>query len=210
MNLKFSHLNGSEANQNSKLMESAYRLRHKIFVDEMGWEELQSDDSLENDQFDTDEAIHMFLHAEDKLIGYQRLLPTTKPYLLSEIYPHLCEVDVPRAADTWEWTRFAVLPEYRKGVRKLSYAGNILLSGIVEWGLENRVNQIVIEMNPLWMLMLPTLHFRAIPLGIPHSIAGNDTIAVVAKFDERTLVRLREFRGDTDVVLQEQIEKSAG
>ena len=33
-------------------MEQAYRLRHNVFVDEMGWEDLRKPDGREIDQFD--------------------------------------------------------------------------------------------------------------------------------------------------------------
>ncbi len=194
MSLKFSMLTGEESQRFPDLMKDAFRLRHRIFVEELGWTDLRCIDGMETDRFDDGAAIHMFLHSEKKLVAYQRLLPTINPYLLSEIYPHLCETDLPRDEAIWEWTRFAVEPGFRKGDKNLSPAGNIMLSGIVEWGLSHGVNQIVIELNPVWVLVLLTLHFRVVPLGIPKNIAGAQTLAVVAKFDERTLKRLKSTR----------------
>lgn len=192
---------GNEVDQYPIEMDAAYRLRHQVFVAEMGWEELAKPDGRETDQFDQDKALHMLLYEGKELIGYQRMLPTTGDYLLNSIYPHLCETELPNAPHVWEWTRFAVKKEHRKSGRKLSPAGNRLLSAIVEWGLSTGVDSIVIEMNPIWMLTLVQLHFRVHPLGIVHQLSGADTLAVTAYFDKRTLARLQELRGDEKPVL---------
>ena len=76
-------------------MEQAYRLRHKIFVEEMGWTDLAKPDGREIDQFDTKHAVHMLYIEHGKVLGYQRLLPSTRPHLLSDVTPELCEVERP-------------------------------------------------------------------------------------------------------------------
>jgi acyl-homoserine lactone synthase len=45
-------------------------------------------------------------------------------------------------------------------------------------------------MNPLWLLRLVQLHFKVTPLGLPLPIEGEDTVAVIAHFDRRTIDRL--------------------
>lgn len=182
-------------------LEQAFRLRHQVFVEEKGWADLARPDGREIDQFDDDHAVHMLAMQEDRVVGYQRMLPTTRPYLLTEVLPELCEVEAPRGAHVWEWTRYAVQRDCRDRGRILSPVGSALLTAIVEWGLENGIRAIVIEMNPLWLLRLVQLHFRVTPLGLPRSVAGEDTVAVSAAFDERTLKRLRETRGDSASVI---------
>lgn len=188
-------IDSSNIDQYRTEMNDAYRLRHQIFVEEKGWEDLRKTDQRERDQFDDVRALHMLQYEDDTLIGYQRMLPTTEPYLLSEVYPFLCEEEVPRDPQIWEWTRFAVAKEHRKAGRKLSPLASQLLLNIVEWGLMNSVHSIVIEMNPLWLLRLVQLHFRVKPLGFPHRIDGEETLAVIASFDERTKSRLIEIGG---------------
>jgi acyl-homoserine lactone synthase len=76
-----------------------------------------------------------------------------------------------------------------------------LLSAIVEWGLESGISRIIIEMDPIWLLRLVQLHFRVTPLGIPVRMGASDVVAVVAAFDERTLARMQEMRGNAQRVL---------
>ncbi|AZO05127.1 MULTISPECIES: acyl-homoserine-lactone synthase [unclassified Mesorhizobium] len=175
-------------------MQQAFHLRHKVFVEERGWSELRRGDEREIDQFDNEHAVHMlFIDDDGRVIGYQRLLPSTQPHLLSEVLYSLCEGDRPVGPNIWEWTRYCVEAGHRERGRMLSPVANALLSGVVEWGLHNGVDTIIIEMNPLWLLRLVQLHFRVTPLGVPRIISGEETLAVTASFDERTLARLREM-----------------
>jgi acyl-homoserine lactone synthase len=188
-------------------MEQVYRLRHQVFVEEMGWTDLAKPDGREIDQFDDKHAVHMLYIEEGKVLGYQRMLPSTRPHLLSDIMPELCEVERPVGPHVWEWTRYCVVQGRRDRGRALSPIGNALLSGIVEWGLASGISMVIIEMTPIWLLRLVQLHFKVMPLGLPRAIAGEDTIAVTATFDWRTLERMREMRGNRRRVLAETIER---
>jgi acyl-homoserine lactone synthase len=175
-------------------LDQAFRLRHKVFVEEKGWTDLRREDGRETDRFDDEHAVHMLFTIEDRVVGYQRMLPSTRPHLLSEVLLDLCEGERPAGTNIWEWTRYCVEPQYRERGRMLSPVANALLCGIVEWGLGRGIDTIIIEMNPLWLLRLVQLHFRVTPLGLPKLIGGEETVAVTARFDERTLQRLRETR----------------
>ncbi len=177
-------------------MDQAFRLRHRVFVEEKGWSDLSRDDGRETDQFDTSDAVHMVFVDQGEVLGYQRMLPSTKPHLLSEVLPQLCESKPPIGSNIWEWTRYCVEPSYREHGRSLSAVSNALLSGFVEWGLQNGIDTVIIEMQPLWILRLLQLHFRISALGLPQQIAGEDVVAVTAAFDDRTLAKLRSLKTD--------------
>jgi len=176
-------------------MEQAYRLRHQVFVKEMGWTDLAKPDGREIDQFDNKHAVHMLYIEEGQVLGYQRMLPSTRPHFLSEVMPELCEVERPVGAHIWEWTRFCVARSRRVHGRAVCPITNMLLSAAVEWGLECGISKLIIETNPIWLLRMVQLHFRPTPLGLQHTIDGQDIIAIIASFDSRTLSRLREMRG---------------
>lgn len=176
-------------------LEQALRLRHRVFVEEKGWTDLRNEDGRETDRFDNEHAVHMlYIDDDGRVLGYQRMLPTTEPHLLSEVTPQLCEGERPVGTHIWEWTRYCVEAGHRERGRILSPVANALLSGIVEWGLATGIDTIVIEMNPLWLLRLVQLHFRVTPLGVPMIISGEEVVAVTASFDHRTLARLQAVR----------------
>lgn len=183
-------------------LEKAYRLRHQVFVEEMGWRDLHRDDGLERDRYDTDDAVEMVCEVDDTVVGYQRLLPTTKPYLLSDVYPQLCDGPLPCSPRLWEWTRFAVAKSHRGDGKSLGPVALDLVTAFVEWGLARGVDALIVEMAPVQLLRFITCRFRPVPLGVAHVIDGQEIVAIRAGFDHRTLARLREMRGVCAPVLE--------
>jgi acyl homoserine lactone synthase len=84
--------------------------RHRVFVEMLGWE-LQCEHGIETDQFDRDDTIYVVAHdAASEIIGLGRLLPTTRPYLLGEVFPELLNGNTPPSSpDVWELSRFAAV-----------------------------------------------------------------------------------------------------
>ena len=184
----------AELMENPSLWEAVYRLRHNIFVEEMGWDDLRRDDELEIDQFDHDQALHMLSMRDGVLAGYQRMLPTTRPHLLTDILPFLCEGERPCGPDIYELTRYAVAPAYRDGRRGVSTVGSELIAGFVEWGLATGVHSVIIEFEPMWVLRALQLRFLARPLGYQKVIGQQNVVATLLTFDEQTLETVREKR----------------
>ena len=184
-----------------KEMRDALRLRHHVFVEEKKWSALDRGDGTEWDQFDTPDAVHM-LYIDDagSVIGYQRMLPSLEPHLLSDVMPFLCDGPRPAGPHIWEWTRYAVDKAHRDRGRMLSPVGLALLTGIVEWGLERDINTIIIQMNPIWLLRLVQMRFKTTPLGFPQEISEEPTIAITAEFNAATLAFLKSLSGSTESV----------
>ncbi len=91
---------------NLQLMENVWRFRHSQFVERLGWRELSSEDGRERDRFDNDDAIHLVAARGDDVVGYTRLLRTSGPHLLRDVYPDLMQGrSWPQEADIYEWTR---------------------------------------------------------------------------------------------------------
>lgn len=191
----------ANANRYADAMEQAWRLRHAIFVGEKGWSELARPDGREIDQFDTPHAVHFLAMEDDTVVGYSRLLPTTRPHLLSDVLPQLCEGERPVGPQIWEWTRQGVARSHRAKGRVVNPVSIALLTGIVEWGLAHGVHSLLLQMPTLYMIHVIQLHFRPQPLGLPVQIAGEEIMAATARFDARTLAKLRAVRGDSRSLL---------
>jgi N-acyl-L-homoserine lactone synthetase len=84
--------------------------RHKVFVEQLGWQ-LQTYGNEELDQFDRPDTLYVVSHDEQgNIAGCARLLPTTKPYLLGEVFPQLLNgMPIPQSPDVWELSRFAAV-----------------------------------------------------------------------------------------------------
>lgn len=188
-------------------MEQAYRLRHQVFVEEMGRHNLAKPDGREIDQFDNKHAVHMLYIEHGQVLGYQRMLPSTRPHLNSEIMPDLCQGDRPVGPHIWERTRHCVAKGHRDEGRVVSPITNALMSGVVEWGLECGISTVIAGIEPSALLRFVQLRFQPMPLGLPTKIGRQDIIAVTLTFDWRTLERLREMRGNRRRVLAESLER---
>ncbi|QFY41213.1 GNAT family N-acetyltransferase [Candidatus Methylospira mobilis] len=95
--------------------------RHRVFVERLGWP-LQSFDGAEHDQFDRDDTVYVVSKKEHgEITGCARLLPTTQPYLLAEVFPQLLNgMELPNSPDIWELSRFASVDFNAKTATALS------------------------------------------------------------------------------------------
>ncbi len=189
-------ISGNDTAHYPELMEQVHRLRHHVFVRELGWTDLDSPDGLERDQFDHPGAIHHLCMRDGQVVGYQRMLPTVEPHLLSDVFPELCEGLPPRALDTYELTRYCVAPTHREGRRGVSSVGSELMAGFVEWGLASRVNKVIIEFESIWVLRALQLKFLVRPLGFETQIGNQKIVATLVEFNANTLRAIRDYRGN--------------
>ncbi|QDQ25483.1 GNAT family N-acetyltransferase [Chitinimonas arctica] len=100
---------GTRRELKPELEQALAAYRHKVFVEALGWP-LPARDGLERDAFDRADTIYVVAHADNgEVCGCSRLLPTTRPYLLSEVFPDLMgDIPLPRSPEVWELSRFAV------------------------------------------------------------------------------------------------------
>lgn len=103
-------ISGNSTNLHPLLMSNAARYRHKVFVEKLGWQ-LKCHDLRENDQFDRPDTVYVIAKNENgEIVGIARLLPTTQPYLLGEVFPELLNgIKPPTSDDIWELSRFAAV-----------------------------------------------------------------------------------------------------
>ncbi len=94
-------------------LESMYQLRHDVFIKRLGWD-LDGHEGEEHDQFDNDDAVYLVLENDQKqVVASARMLPTTAPHLLGDVFPQLAYPALPPVADSiWEVTRLVV--DHRK------------------------------------------------------------------------------------------------
>lgn len=94
------------------VMQDLGRFRDRIFIGRLKWSigDTQENGGVELDQFDVPNTSYVIARdASWNIVGCTRLLPTVKPFLLGDIFPELCDGDVPRNQHTWEISRGAAL-----------------------------------------------------------------------------------------------------
>jgi N-acyl-L-homoserine lactone synthetase len=103
-------MSGTSTGLPKDLYSKVANYRHKVFVEQLGWE-LQTQDGMELDQFDRPDTVYVVAQ-DDKghISGCARLLPTTRPYLLLEVFPQLLNGLLPPSSlEVWELSRFAAV-----------------------------------------------------------------------------------------------------
>lgn len=192
----------SENGQSNELLEQVYRMRHKLFVERLGWNEIRRPDGREIDQFDGPDAVHICCLRDDKLVGYSRLLPTTKPHLLDTIYPQLLNgKSAPFGPDIFEWTRCTVVPDKIEGPDAFSQVTRLLYLGLVEYCLRAGITALTVEYHPFLLARQLELGFIVKPLALPSKINGHAVVPVFAEITENTLMTMRKmFEIDHSVI----------
>lgn len=101
-------ITGTATELGSRVEMALASYRHKIFLEKLGWP-LPSKNGEEVDEFDRADTVYVVANDQHgDICGCARLLPTTRPYLLSEVFPELMgDIPLPNSADTWELSRFS-------------------------------------------------------------------------------------------------------
>lgn len=149
-------------------IEQFFRLRHDIYVDEKNWREA-SPDGFEKDQFDDDTATYFIGIRDGEVIAGSRLIPADYPHLLSEVFPHACNLGgVPRHNNFAEWTRGFIIKSARDAFGLKIKAASC--AAIMEYCINENIAQVggiqEVYWLPLWRRLGWTVNFVGTPLEI--------------------------------------------
>lgn len=161
----------------AELMEKVWRFRHVQFVERLGWRGLASGDGREIDQFDTNDAIHLVVEKNDAVIGYSRLLRTSGPHLLSDIYPEIMGGRAwPRHDAIYEWTR--CISDANAGRLGNVQASHMLITGVLEFCLAAGISGLVVETHPKLVAWMRETGYEVEVLQEPQVLNGVPVVPV--------------------------------
>ncbi|AZO82099.1 MULTISPECIES: acyl-homoserine-lactone synthase [unclassified Bosea (in: a-proteobacteria)] len=186
---------GTDIHPHAAPMERACQFRHKIFVDDRDWSDL--------DQAGCNHTVHRICLRDEDIVGYQRLLTTTRPILLTNNLADLCWKRPPTDQRTFERTRFCVAPGWRDTRSKGDEPLLELAQGVVEWALAHRVGTLAVAIDWRLVVIAMQLRFFVRPLGFPKRIGRDEVVALRMSFDRETLHTIQEARGPKASVLRE-------
>lgn len=181
------------------VLEQHFRVRHEIFVEERKWEALRKPDGREIDTYDNDDAIYLLALEHRRVLGGSRLYPTTRPTMMSEVFPHLASVrGCPSDPLVWEWSRFFVSRERRDGAFNLQ-----LMAAAQEFCLEQGIERLCLVMETWWLPRFHDIGFVVTPLGLPALVENSWTMAATIEIRQESLDVVRDRIGMTSVVQQD-------
>jgi acyl homoserine lactone synthase len=135
------------AHEYSDLLDQMFCLRARIFRDRLGWD-VQVADGRERDKYDDEGPVYL-IYADDeslKVKGSLRLLPTTGPTVLADIFSDTLPDAVRLSAPTiWECTRFCLEDDIlNRGHREeLLIASAVLIAALGDVAIKAGIESIV-------------------------------------------------------------------
>ena len=131
----------------SNLMDEMFRLRARVFRDRLGWD-VQVAEGKERDKYDEEGPVYL-IYADDEtqeVKGSLRLLPTTGPTLLANIFSDTLPDAVHLSAPTiWECSRFCLDDKILSGGHQedLLFASAVLIAALGEIAIRSGIESII-------------------------------------------------------------------
>jgi len=162
------------------LIDAMHILRARVFRDRLQWD-VNVVDGREIDQFDSEDPLYL-LSVNDKtqrLEGCVRLLPTTGPNMLRDVFsvllPEGGEIESPII---WESSRFCIDPDLpSSGNGRINRTTTELLCGLVEVGLKAGLSHIVSVYDARMARIFRSANCPAETIGTPVRIGRVQTYA---------------------------------
>jgi acyl-homoserine lactone synthase len=185
-------------------LKEHFRIRSEIYVPDRRFLAIDRAIPLDIDRFDTRDATYLLLIDGGRLVGGSRLIPSTRPHLLSEVFPYLAPRQLPRRHDVFEWTRIFIARDQRGSGATRVAGGRALgevLCGIFEFALEEGISAISAVGETWWTPRLLEMGWKVEPLGLPTRIKGEWCSAFLFMVDDEVLANTRQCFGIEGSVL---------
>lgn len=186
---------GANKQKYASLLDSMFRDRKRIFVDELKWKVPVVDGVYEKDEFDTDDAAYLIAPTKDGTRHYSsmRLLPTTGGHLLKNVFPFLCEGDIPVGEDIWEVSRICTSPDIKEDARTARRHMSIAL---IEFALLYGATRLTLVSHMEYLSRLLALGWECRPLGFGKEVEGQAMGAMEISVTPTTLEMVRRMFGN--------------
>src|SRR5277367_2256815 len=207
--LKF--IEGSRATLFPNEMDEMFRNRAVTFSERLGWD-VKVIDGYERDAFD--DANPLYLVSVDprthEYWGSLRLLPTTGPNMLRDVFPCLLEEDeFIESATIWESSRIcavAVDGQPHRSRNGVNFVLSELIAGIGEVAVLAGLTQIVSVFDARIYRVLKTVGCNPQLIGRPRRIGGTMSYAGLFDTGEGLLQTLQAFREELGIEAPESNE----
>ena len=186
------------------LYDEMLRLRYRVFHERLGWD-VPTRSGFDFDQYDVCSPNYILAFNDDhRIVGCWRLLPTTGPYMLNEVFSELLEGNpAPTSPLIWESSRFAVDTEYdgKAGLGAVHRYSAELFCALVEFAMASGIDEVLTVYDVRIARLLNRLGAKALWTSGRHQV-GN-TIAVAGRFrcDADMLNSIRQSTGITHNVI---------
>ncbi len=177
----------------SRRLDGMFRLRHEVFKERLAWE-VGSQAGKERDMFDDLDPVYIVCEHGGEVLGSWRLLPTTGPYMLKNVFPELLYgMPAPEAPDVWEISRFAVSKRVaqNESLGTINTITNLLLDQLFTFAARRNINRIVAVADVRFERILKRAGLLTQRFGPPLQIGVTRAISGFADVSELNVRRLQ-------------------
>lgn len=192
-------IEGVDRDRQPALIDAMFRMRAAVFADRLEWD-VTVTDGWEIDRFDAEDPLYLLAVDEraGALQGAVRLLPTTGPNMLRNVFLDLVPGGAPESPLIWESSRFAVNPAAFDAIDRAE-ANHIvnrttveLLCGIVEVCQRAGIEHIVSVFDARMARIFRSIDCVFEIIGTPTRIGKTMTYAAVFDMSDEMRKRLGE------------------
>ncbi len=196
------------AHEYGDIIPSIYRLRHQAFQVRQSYD-VPFYNGMEYDVYDTPATTYLACRDDAGVVrGCTRLFPTTRPYMIENIWPDaITSMPLPHAENIWECSRFCIDKNQPVHVRRKIH-GELLIS-FLEFGLVNNIAWMIGVMTPpIWKAVFIRSGWPIEFLGPLYQLNQREGI-LVGKMDisEKILTAVRQKFGVEASVFEENKTK---
>jgi acyl homoserine lactone synthase len=197
-------IRGSERQQFANTIEQMHRLRKRVFHDRLGWD-VKIHDGLEFDQFDDMDPLYIISEDDGGIVrGSLRLLPTTGPNMLADVFPVLLPPgESVKSPIIWETSRFSVDMDGTtlSQTRLIQKTTGELLCAMAEVGLLAGLEFFVAVTDLHIERILGIANCQCERLGVPVQVGKVQAVAGFWEVSDESLRRVRQKAGITGSVI---------
>ncbi len=199
-------IEGSYGSFFPKEMDAMFRSRAETFGERLGWDVVVKD-GYERDRFDDLNPLYLISvdPITERYWGSLRLLPTTGPNMLRDVFPQLLEEgEVVESASIWEISRICAVAlegQPERGKNGVNYVLSELILGMAEVSVLAGLTEMVAVFDARLLRILKAVGYPPEIIGRPQRIG--DVMAYVGLFEAgpRALERLGAALGIEGSVL---------
>lgn len=190
----------SEYEQSDDILESMYRLRHDVVVEQWNWAIPGATPGHEKDEFDTDETVYFIATGqtgtsdERTALACARLNPTTRPHMMDQLFAEYCDLqDYPKNETVWECSRYLSNQDLFSDRAAAKLARSEVNLAMMDFAIANGINSFIWLTHQVMYGVMLTV-WESEPLGRPRRALGEEDswIAGISKIEHASRARVKD------------------
>jgi N-acyl-L-homoserine lactone synthetase len=183
-----------------RILRDMHRLRARVFEGRLGWD-VRVRNGEERDRFDDLDPAHVVcLDHMGEVVGCMRLLQTTGPHMLADVFDVLLDGEPPlRSSRIWEATRFCVDTNrlnLGRGPNSIAGVTSEVMIGAFEYAMEAGVADAVAVIDPVMnRVMKRSGNAPYDYLGTPKQVGKVVAMAALMDCSQERIDRIRDYAG---------------